>query len=142
AGGSIYVVGPFDAIPDSQPVLGFVDDAIVLRIVVDQLRKMDSAGAARLMERFSDGFATLDADLDTYREYLGPTYPWLEAKARGMSTASNKGHSAKEYVDDPEVQDRLYGDSLASATDYYVDDEKSGRLKRPQTIIELLQRKL
>jgi uncharacterized membrane protein YkvA (DUF1232 family) len=142
AGGAIYVVGPFDAIPDSHPVLGFVDDTIVLRMVVAELRRIDSAGGARLIERFSEGFASLDQDLDTYRQYLGQAYPWLEAKALGMSQASYKGHSATEYVDDAEVQERLYDDSLAFATDYDVDDEKATRLKRPQTILEHLQRKM
>jgi uncharacterized membrane protein YkvA (DUF1232 family) len=33
-----YLVNPFDLIPDATPVLGFVDDAIVVGFVVDKTR--------------------------------------------------------------------------------------------------------
>jgi len=38
AGGLLYFISPFDAIPDFIPVLGFVDDAFVLALIVNQIR--------------------------------------------------------------------------------------------------------
>jgi len=34
-----YLVNPFDLIPDKTPLLGFVDDAIVVGFVVDKTRQ-------------------------------------------------------------------------------------------------------
>jgi uncharacterized membrane protein YkvA (DUF1232 family) len=142
AGGVMYVVGPFDAIADNQPLIGFVDDVIVLRIVVDELRKKDPEITGRLIDRYSESFSTLDDDLKIYRDFLGAAYGFLEHKAHVMATSTYKGHTAKQYVDDPEAQSFLYDESLAFQTDYDFDEEKASRLKKANAIVESLQRKM
>ena len=106
AGAVLYGLTPGDIIPDSSsPPLGFVDDALALRVVLDVI-------ANEAPERF-DGYAdrlpemceTLDDDLDAARDFLGDLYEPFAQRVMQSKTMEFKGKNAKGLLEDPEWLD-------------------------------------
>ena len=71
----IYLVMPFDLIPDAIPILGQADDLTVLMLVLDLFIANAPAEVRRdHLERARNGTADLDRDLARLRSVMGHRY--------------------------------------------------------------------
>ena len=71
----VYLVVPFDLIPDAIPILGQADDLTVLMLVLDLFIANAPADVRREhLERAKNGTADLDRDLGKLRAILGHRY--------------------------------------------------------------------
>ena len=74
----VYLVVPFDLIPDAIPILGQADDLTVLMLVLDLFIANAPAEVRREhLERAKNGTADLDRDLGKLRSILGHRYDEL-----------------------------------------------------------------
>jgi uncharacterized membrane protein YkvA (DUF1232 family) len=137
----MYVVGPSDLIPDHVVPVGYVDDALVLWLAFDELRKQDP----RIIEAHGghEGFvATVESTAQVFREYLGPICDWLAAKIPGLARQVYKGKGADHYIHDSEGADFLYNEAQAFTSDFDLDEEYLGlKLNRGKQVIDALSRK-
>jgi uncharacterized membrane protein YkvA (DUF1232 family) len=141
AGAIIHILGPNDAAGDTRS-LGYVDDVILLRLTLQAIADTGGEGAGAFSARFSDEFATVTADLDTFRSSLGDLFTWLQGKVPTLSKQVYKGKRVKDYVDDEEAAQFLYDEGLEFRTNYDITEEHlADRLKRVQPIVEHLTKR-
>jgi uncharacterized membrane protein YkvA (DUF1232 family) len=141
-GAIMYMLSPHDAAPQDQPHLSFVDDVVLLRLTLRHVLQNGGDAARAFADRFPEQFETLDTDLETFRAYLGPSYDWLQAKIEALPRMVYKGKRVRDYLDEEEAGAFLYEEGLSFTTDYEVDEEAVGRLKRPESFRQYLERRM
>ena len=141
-GAIMYILSHNDAAPTDQPHLAFADDVVLLRLALKRVAARGDEVTQAFTERFPEQFESLDEDLNVFRGYLGDTYRWLEAKIEGLPKMVYKGKRVKDYLDDEDAGTFLYDAGLSFNTDYEVDEEAIGRLKRPEQFRQYLERRM
>jgi len=141
-GAIMYILSPRDTAPPDQLHLAYTDDVVLLRLVVRHATARGDEAAKAFAERFSEQFKSLDEDLAVFRAYLGDTFRWIEAKVEGLPRMVYKGKRVRDYLDDEEAGAFLYEEGLSFSTDYEVDEEAVGRLKRPEPFRQYLERRM
>ena len=141
-GAIIYILSPHDAAPADQLHLAYTDDVLVLRFALKHAIARGDEAAKAFAERFPEQFESLDEDLEVFRAYLGDSFRWVEAKIEGLPRMVYKGKRVKDYLDDEEAGAFLYEEGLSFSTDYEVDEEAVGRLKRPEPFRQYLDRRM
>jgi len=116
AGGLNYLLKSLDLIPDGVENLGYLDDAMVLRIAArlvwqdhESLWKEDESKAI---------LARLNTEATTAVEFLGKLYPRLEDYVRNLSTGAARGRTAQEIVENQQTRAVFNEDIRAWARDY------------------------
>jgi len=141
-GAIMYMLSPHDAAPPDQPHLSFVDDVVLLRLTLRYVLKNGGDAARAFAERFPEQFEPLDDDIATFGNYLGQSFEWLESKIETLPRLVYKGKRVRDYLDDEEASAFLYEEGLSFSTDYEVDEEAVGRLKRPESFRQYLERRM
>ena len=141
-GSIMYMLSPHDAAPPDQPHLAYVDDVVLLRLTLRHVLQKAGDAAKVFAERFPEQFEPLEDDLQTFRAYLGQSFEWLEAKIETLPRMVYKGKRVRDYLDDEEAGAFLYEEGLSFSTDYEVDEEAVGRLKRPEPFRQYLERRM
>lgn len=108
AGAVLHVLSHQNAIPGLRGTLAYVDDVLVLRLVLEGIKKRSPEALAVHENAAPELFETLDDDLVTIREYLGDLVSVLEKAANDVGRLSREGHSAKECAFDMEHTTWLY----------------------------------
>lgn len=141
AGAVVFVVSPHEVVKDrNEAVASYVDDAILLRIVLGRLVKV--VGESTIRERFPEVFENLDQDLDLCRTAIGDLMGWLESKVDALSKQSHKGRKVPAFLDNDEAREELFEDGLAFRTDYPIDEETIvDRLKKASTVTDVMKRR-
>ncbi len=140
AGAIIYCLAPSDPIPDTVGVQGFVDDVVVVLLTLKRLIELGGEDAEAYPERFSDQYASLDADLELVRGYLGETMVWLERRVeKKQPEVRYKGKSPETYVTDDEAQEYLYTEGLAFTTDYEIDEKTAAKLSNGESVLKVFR---
>lgn len=142
-GAIMYVVSPNDFVSDrNEAVASFADDALLLRLALQQVAETAAEEGDVYRERFPDLFDGLAADLSVCRTVMGDLMTWLESKVPGLPKQNYKGKKLAQYLDNDEAREALYEDGLAFRTDYPVDDKIIGdKLKKASTVIEVMRRR-
>jgi uncharacterized membrane protein YkvA (DUF1232 family) len=103
AGAVLYGLTPGDIIPDSSsPPLGFVDDALALRVVLEIIAKEAPERFDSYCDRLPEMCETLDDDLDAAKAYLGDLYEPFVQRVRLAVNMEFKGKNAKGALEDAE----------------------------------------
>ncbi|MBC7174059.1 MAG: hypothetical protein H5U40_16575 [Polyangiaceae bacterium] len=123
AGAVLHVLSAGNAIPGVRGVLQRVGDALLLRLVLDRLRRDDSESFERHREDSPELLDPLEEQLEAARGYLGDRLAVLERFADGFPKLTVQGHSANECVADPESMNWLYGAVLEAIVDRFEFDE-------------------
>lgn len=108
AGALLHVLSASNAIPGARGILQYVDDAVVLRLVLEGIEKKFPEAMAHHREESPELFDTLNAELAVIRGYLGDSVAVLDKAASGVSKLSHQGHSAPQCALDPESSNWLY----------------------------------
>ena len=139
---TIYCLSPSDPIPDSLGLLGFVDDAVLVRLALARIVEVGGEDAEDFPGRFPELFEPLDADLELARSFLGTDMEWLEARITPkFAKARYKGKDANIYIQDDEAQEYLYSEGLAFTTDYEIDEEEAAKLRSGQPILDAFHKR-
>jgi hypothetical protein len=141
AGAILYVLTP-DTSSDEKFV-GFAERSIIFRLALRAIEAKGGEGAPAFRERFEEYYEHLDTDMDLCKRAMGDTYTWLAGKIDTLHKHVLKGKKVPQYIDDDESVELLYDDGLAFATDFPLDEDKlSMRLKRAETVLEPMRRKV
>lgn len=102
AGGLSYLLSTVDLIPDGISDIGFLDEALVLRVAAAQAAR--AANPADLDSDKQGSVATLAADADLIKDFLGDDYPRLERYVRGLRDKVVDGRSIDAIVGDSQAR--------------------------------------
>jgi uncharacterized membrane protein YkvA (DUF1232 family) len=108
AGALIHVLSASNAIPGMRGILAYVDDVLVLRLIMERLSKTSPEAMARHREESPELLADLDGQLAIARRYLGELMSVLDAAADGVSKLNHQGHTAAECAADTDGTNWLY----------------------------------
>lgn len=101
-GAVFYGLTPGDVIPDSSnPPLGYVDDAIALRIVLSLIESKAPAAFERYRERLPEMCDTLHEDVASARAFLGDElYEAFAQRVLQAKTLEYKGKTVRDAFED------------------------------------------
>jgi uncharacterized membrane protein YkvA (DUF1232 family) len=108
AGALLHVLSASNAIPGARGILQYVDDALVLRLVLEQIQARFPEAMAHHHEESPELFEPLEEDLEVIRGYLGGSVTVLEQAAARVVKLSHQGHSARQCALDPDSTNWLY----------------------------------
>ena len=96
AGALLHVLSAANAIPGQRGILGYVDDVLVLRLMLERIEKDNPEAMARHREESPELFDELDEQLAITREFLGDLMPVLDHALAGVAKIQHQGHTAKQ----------------------------------------------
>ncbi len=141
AGALLHVLSGANAIPGVRGVLGYVDDVLLLRIVLQRIAEANG----ETMDKHRDGapelLEGLQEDLALAREFLGDGMKVLERAADGLPKLTYQGHGAKQCVFDTDSGNWLYDSVYEAEVDRFEfdEDEVAREVKRVADILPTLQ---
>jgi len=144
AGALLHVLSGANAIPGLRGVLAYADDAIVLRLVLEQILKDANESMDGHRADTPDLFGTLDEHLALVRSYLGAGAERLEHAAKHVSQLSHQGHSAQSCVTEPEGGTWLYDtvqEALVDELEFDEDEVHRACKGVEQIVTQLKQRR-
>jgi uncharacterized membrane protein YkvA (DUF1232 family) len=140
-GAVFYGLTPGDVIPDSNnPPLGYVDDALALRIVLGEIRERAPSAFERYRERLPELCETLNEDLDAARAFLGDLYELFVQRVRQAKDLAYKGKTVRDSLMDPAFLDEeitLLGVKLA-----FKDEAVESASRKVSTLLPMFRQKL
>lgn len=141
AGAILHVLSATNAIPGARGILAYIDDALVLRLVLERAQKASPDAMARHREESPELFATHEAGLASARAYLGELMDVLERAADGVPKLTHMGHAAKECVHDTEGSNWLYDAVQEAIVEQleFDEDEVARETKQVDTILPHLK---
>lgn len=98
----LYCLAPGDVIPDFVGVVGYLDDALALRIGLAEIRDKAPERFAVYRDRLPELTELLGQDLDAFRAVLGELYTAFEQRIAATVTIEFKGKRAKSLMADDE----------------------------------------
>lgn len=108
AGSLMHVISASGAIPGVRGVLQHLGDVLLMRIVLDGVRKRSPEAFEKHRSASPELLDPLDEELDAMRAYLGNRVEALEADAAKLPTLNHQGHEAASCVEDTESATWLY----------------------------------
>lgn len=140
AGALLHWMSATNGIPGARGMLALVDDVIIFRLVLEQLKASSPDVIARQGEDAGTLITELDEWMATIRAYLGEGIVVLERALTEASKLKHKGHAAEECVRSVDSGTWLYEEVQAALVDVdLAEDQVSRELKALDTIIKPLQ---
>ncbi|MBL8682007.1 MAG: DUF1232 domain-containing protein [Myxococcales bacterium] len=140
-GAVFYGLTPGDVIPDSSnPPLGYVDDAIALRIVLAEIEAKAPAAFERYRDRLPDLCDTLHEDLDSARAFLGDVYEPFVERVRQAKDLAYKGKTVRDAFEDPAFLDEEI--TVLSVKLAFKDEAVAGAARKVSTLLPQFRQKL
>ncbi len=140
AGTVIYFVSPIDLIPDKIPVVGHIDDVIILRLAVVMIVQIDPERGSYYRQKYPQ-FETLNQQIDLLKEVLGALYGFLQALVASLVERHFRGHTPEDVVDSEQLQEDMFDAAMEHAAGVNVDPETIQRAlltTPPERIVKLL----
>lgn len=137
----VYVLAPIDLIPEKIPVLGYVDDVVVLHIAVALVVQIDPNRGRYYREKYPQTFETLDQQIELLRATLGALYSWLTALVENLVKRRFRDQAAEDVIGSENLQEDMFDAAMEYAADVNVDAETIQRAllaAPPNRIVELL----
>jgi uncharacterized membrane protein YkvA (DUF1232 family) len=142
----LYILAPGDVVPDSMGALGYLDDALAMRVALDEVRIKQPAQFDAYRDRIPELVESVEgegSDLDVFRAALGDVYEPFKARAFSPERNEVKGKRAKELIDDPDGANWLNEEVLVTSLKM---DFKPAALqsaaRKAATVIPIFQQKL
>ncbi len=100
-----YVASPIDLIPDFIPVLGLVDDLLILIAAIEMFTRMAPPEVVEeVEERYRRGHSPLRTDLEMAQKHMGRLWSWATGKVRSYSQKYGNRVKDRAFVRDLEVR--------------------------------------
>lgn len=110
----LHVLSGQNAIPGTKGVLAYADDVILLRMLVERLRKSSPDVIKRHCDESADTLGVFEAQTQEVRAHLGELVVVLERAVDALPKTAFEGHTAAECARDSEAATWLY-DSVHEA---------------------------
>ena len=130
SGALLHVLSASNAIPGLRGKLAYVDDVLVLRLILERIRKRSPEAMARHAEEAPDLVGALDEQLGVVRAYLGDLMAPLEKAVDGVSKLNHQGHTAAECAHDTDACTWLYDSVQEAIVDMDFDEDEIARLAK------------
>lgn len=142
-GAVFYSLAPGDVIPDSAGVVGFIDDALALRVALEDVRVGAPARYERYRERLPELTGSVDADLPEVRDAFGELWEPFRARVHASARIEYKGKRASNVLSD--TDDAAWLDEEVSELALKLDF-KPGAIenaaRKAGTVVPMLRQKL
>ncbi|MEI8256890.1 MAG: DUF1232 domain-containing protein [Deltaproteobacteria bacterium] len=140
AGAVLYALAPGDVVPDSLGPLGFVDDALALRLVLDEIATRAPERFESYLDRMPELSEPLQDDLDAAREYFGETFELFRTRVLKFEKLEFKGKKVPDVIAHPEW---LVAEvSVAALKLDFKPADVNSAIKRLHTLPPLFRQKL
>jgi uncharacterized membrane protein YkvA (DUF1232 family) len=140
AGAVLYALAPGDVVPDSTGPLGYVDDALALRIVLGEVAQKAPGRFASYRDRLAEMTGTLDADLQAAQLFLDDAYELFRARILDPTRIEFKGKRVADVLADPDWLDDEV--SVAALKLDFKPADLQTAVKRVATLLPLFRQKL
>lgn len=142
----LYILAPGDVVPDTQGPIGYLDDALALRVALDEVRTRAPANFEAYRGRIPEMLASVegdDSELATFRAVLGDVYAPFRARVFAPERNEVKGKRARTLLDDPDGPAWLDEEVLVASLgmDFKPAAVQSAARKAP-TVVSIFQQKL
>mgnify|MGYP001351291802 CR=1 FL=1 len=124
AGALLHVLSGANVIPGMRGLLSYVDDVLVLRLVLERITQAAPEVMARHGEEFPEVLGCMAEQLAVARAYLGDLMRVLEHAAGSVTKLNYHGHAATDCVTDPEGATWLYDTVQEAMVDQFDFDEE------------------
>ena len=144
AGALLHVLSSSNAIPGMRGTLAFVDDVLVLRLVLENIERSNPEAMARHREDSPELFVRFDEQLEAARAYLGELIVVLDKAAASVGTLKFEGYSAQQCGVDEDAMTWLYDAVQEAIVDQleFDEDEVHREAKRVDEILPHLKNRV
>lgn len=98
-----YVASPLDLIPDFIPVIGQVDDLILLLAAISMFTRLAPPDVvSEIEEQYRQGHGPLRTDLESAEEHLGRLWSWAIQKVEQLAEKYSQRVKDEAFVKDVE----------------------------------------
>jgi uncharacterized membrane protein YkvA (DUF1232 family) len=140
AGGLLHVLSGSNAIPGVRGLLAYVDDVLVLRLLVERIAQRSPDALARHADESSQLLESWGAHLRAARAYLGELMVVLERAADGCRNLVHEGHDAATCARDTEGANWLYDEIQERVLKLdFPEDEVSRALRGIEQVLPQLR---
>lgn len=140
AGAVLYALAPGDVIPDSNGALGFVDDALALRIVLIEIEQKSPKRFAAYAARMPEVLDTLDADINASKTFLAETYEPFRERILAKERIEFQGKRVRDALEDPGWLEQEIA-VLSVKLDFKPSDVQSAS-KKGASVLSMFRQKL
>lgn len=137
AGALMHVISSTGAIPGVRGVLRYLGDALVIRLVLRDVRVRSPRGFQKHLEQSPEMLEPLSEELEVMHEYLGERVDVLEKAVAKFPTLNHQGHQAAACVDNPESSTWLY-DAVHEALIDEIDFDEEDVMREIKQIDQIL----
>jgi uncharacterized membrane protein YkvA (DUF1232 family) len=140
AGTIIYLIARIDLIPDDIPILGHIDDVIILHIAVATIMQIDPNRGKYYREKYPQ-FETLNQQIRLLTETLGALYGFLKALVENFVKRRFRGQTTENVASSEKLREDMFDAAMQYAAGVNVDPEAIQRAlltAPPDRIIKLL----
>jgi uncharacterized membrane protein YkvA (DUF1232 family) len=137
AGALLHVISSTGAIPGVRGVLRYLGDALVIRLVLNDVRKRSPEAFQKHLEESPEMFEPLSEELEVTRAYLGDRVDVLEKVVAKFPTLNHQGHQAAACVDNPESSTWLY-DAVHEALIDEIDFDEEDVVRELKQVDQIL----
>jgi uncharacterized membrane protein YkvA (DUF1232 family) len=123
AGALLHLLSGHNAIPGMRGLIAYVDDVIVLRLVLEKLEREAPEVIARHRADSPDLLEPLAQQMEAVRAYLGDLLGVLEKACESLPKLTHEGHSAQACAHDDEGSTWLYDAVHAALVNQFDFDE-------------------
>lgn len=140
-GALAYVVYFAGLIPDKIPVLGLIDDVIVIRLSLEVIRELEPERMKYYEEKYPATFARFAEAIEVLKSALGLIYDALRTLVEKLKTRRFKGCTTEEAAQSEEVREEMFDEAMEYVASFNLNPEAvhSALLEAPShQIINLL----
>jgi uncharacterized membrane protein YkvA (DUF1232 family) len=143
AGALVHWLSYAKTIPGVTGVLSYVDDVLVIGLVLGQLEAIAPEVTSRHLADLPEPLITPAKAIEVMQEYLGPVTSVLKKAATELGKLKYKGRTVEQYIGDEQASNRLYQDVQSALIELDIEEsEVSQALRGLDTIFEPLRRRV
>lgn len=116
-GAVLHVLSGQNAIPGVKGILGYVDDVLVLRLVLERIEKVSPDVLREHREDSPEVFEPMQGQMEATRAFLGDLVNKLDRTVDQLPKIAFEGHSARECARNEEGTTWLYDSVMEAITE-------------------------
>lgn len=118
----VYLTARIDLIPDDLPILGHIDDIIILHIAVATIIQIDPQRGMYYREKYPQ-FEALNQQIELLAKTLGALYGFLKALVENLVKRRFRGQTTENVVCSEKLQEEVFDAAMQYAAGVNVDPE-------------------